>query len=1042
MEKIESIKGIPACRQQMRLASKKLIPKAREIWPLRRHGILSGHKIFVEPTRPGIWTWYPVEYYKENLILQVIEVLAQVNTDMSIDEMEKKVQCPPCIDTSLRTVLRQYPHRIRLRMDVGNSILWVSVIKEVKLPSYENVSISLGRFVPFEPQEFDWEDHADNDSIQPLQSDLVIPDVFYDLCITQSYHLPATSECDNSNPFFVVYWNKKYMYHTSVKHKTRSPVWNDTRVKLPVPFESDIGLNVLRIECWNYHCQKQIISLTQELELTGQILSNFLDPIKHTTNPFMTFPLESHFEVLSRAATTMTNEVLNDAENAVMSAGDKEDPVVVTERVNVGDGSVNAKGDDDGNILKEGDEEGDAATDEALKRNMSLEKDVEVVAITPARIVAVNNKKNETERVEPATTEEELVIHKTATHGQVQLLGAKSYFQLKVTHVQELFSRDYGDSEDINPIAIISWNGLDIGQTSICRNTRWATWNDAVFNIPVPANMEIYACLLVIDVYHMHNIGGKKDLLSTISVTGRLLKDLLTKSSPYCGYGVFDLRLPMNEEERLAEAAAANSGARNNNKHKVSGGKVSIIGGLVGLQEKDEKYFEVTIKVASGMARAEVLCKLYWNGRMIGVTDVAKSVTEGKSVKWYWRQGRFVFSIPMSENITKVSELKVDCYDPSVKGTNSYIGCVIVTGKDLADMVDGPYAVMSSQTLKKDPNKDEKLQKISKGTLQLRCGNFGARLENERAIEVVGGVNISTSSSSSLSPSESNHVLENCYCIVSWNNTEIGRTKSILNDGYPIWGAFDNKWCYGSNIHGPGQVYTNSTLTFEIFVGNCDEHSTNSISLGVAEVHGMAIQDFLERAEPLTMELKLEAPRSLLPKIEGKKQKRSWFRKSKKVDEVELQSNEKITVQGCIVIGTPGMSAKSPLHTIKAEEDKLQNSLNSLLSKLGQDKYFDEHLNGTSKLEEEKKVPAWELLSDEELDDDIEPKTTQGFQHEADGGDSISKGTVNDMAADNLHEENAREFFVSENDAIVSTLTNGDVNVPLSEGVFETKADA
>jgi hypothetical protein len=133
MATIDRLRGVPACRQQIRLSNKKIVPKAREVWPLKRHGVTAGSTLYVEPTRPGAWMWNSYDYYVEKLLAEVQCHLAEFGCPIKIEELERRVHIPPCIPTSLRIVLRQYPDRVKLRSDVSMSDVWVSLAKGIEV---------------------------------------------------------------------------------------------------------------------------------------------------------------------------------------------------------------------------------------------------------------------------------------------------------------------------------------------------------------------------------------------------------------------------------------------------------------------------------------------------------------------------------------------------------------------------------------------------------------------------------------------------------------------------------------------------------------------------------------------------------------------------------------------------------------------------------------------------------------------------------------------------------------------------------------------
>jgi hypothetical protein len=331
----------------------------------------------------------------------------------------------------------------------------------------------------------------------------------------------------------------------------------------------------------------------------------------------------------------------------------------------------------------------------------------------------------------------------------------------------------------------------------------------------------------------------------------------------------------------------------------------------VGLQEKGLRLYEVQFLVATGMARSEVQCTLFWNSFEVGVTDSAPSVTEVVSkklstVKWYWKKNKFVFSLTEDEVLSK-GELKIDVYDPSTKGANSYLGCALIEGDELAGFLDGEYTVQMSTSLRKDPKKEDK--KLTKGTINIRGGRYGGRMETERLIDIRAAMDIPVRS-------QGGESLDLCYCVVYWNDDLLGKTASISNDGYPVWEVFDQRWFHSSDSQGSSLYYANSTLFIELWEGDSSDMDTTAHHfIGSGSLTGHQLEDFVESINPTVVLIPLSNARKVVITQQS-------GRKAKAPPPVVP-----LPVQGRLAIGTPGTKDKTPFDEINRSDDSLTQML-------------------------------------------------------------------------------------------------------------------
>lgn len=326
MQYIEKIKGISAHRQQIRLTNNKLIAKNREIWALRRHGIQNNTKIKIEPTRPGSWIWNDIEYYIEKLLGEIIDILAPRNCPMLINELEKLIFYPPCFSYSFRVFLRNHPDRLRLRTDLGSGNIWIELTKGIQLPTFEAIPLNLGYLSRYNPDEFNWEDVSDLDSMKPIESQIKLPEVFYDIAISCGKNLGYYGTLSNTNPFIVILKDDKYVGHSPIRVSTRGPIWDTVRFSIGFEFGSYLGNHKLTFEVWNVKVNAQdtsnqhlILHKLQYVEITGSELNLLLQP--SDANVFRDYYLDNYIleEVQARE-----NEILLSNANLIIEEQEKQ----------------------------------------------------------------------------------------------------------------------------------------------------------------------------------------------------------------------------------------------------------------------------------------------------------------------------------------------------------------------------------------------------------------------------------------------------------------------------------------------------------------------------------------------------------------------------------------------------------------------------------------------------------------------------------------------------------------------------------------------
>mmetsp|Transcript_28247 Transcript_28247/g.40223 ORF Transcript_28247/g.40223 Transcript_28247/m.40223 type:complete len:312 (+) Transcript_28247:24-959(+) len=169
-------KFISRHRLQLRVNGKAVVP-SKENWTLRRLGIYNNMIIQVEPTVSGDWYWHSKDYYEEQFMTKVLEVLrSRTTTPKAIALSELSILVgfiPPPIQSNLKAFLRRYPEKVHIYCDFSGfeSVYWVQETAHPYMgPTFGEFPIHIGTIQRFEPPDFDWEAYRDVDDMYRVES--------------------------------------------------------------------------------------------------------------------------------------------------------------------------------------------------------------------------------------------------------------------------------------------------------------------------------------------------------------------------------------------------------------------------------------------------------------------------------------------------------------------------------------------------------------------------------------------------------------------------------------------------------------------------------------------------------------------------------------------------------------------------------------------------------------------------------------------------------------------------------------------------------
>ena len=116
-------------RVQFRLANQKLVSERLFDWSLRRLGIHDEYTVMVEPTHPTGWLWNSEEFYLAALLDRVEATIVEGGRGR-VRLADLRLETPPFMRYTLRTLLRQYPERFQLTVNINSGVVTCSLATE------------------------------------------------------------------------------------------------------------------------------------------------------------------------------------------------------------------------------------------------------------------------------------------------------------------------------------------------------------------------------------------------------------------------------------------------------------------------------------------------------------------------------------------------------------------------------------------------------------------------------------------------------------------------------------------------------------------------------------------------------------------------------------------------------------------------------------------------------------------------------------------------------------------------------------------------
>ncbi len=636
-------------------------------------------------------------------------------------------------------VMRQFPDKLHVRTELESGHTYVGIcnigvttyapdseasVSLMMMPSFEAGSVLMGYDCPpmNKYDTIDWDAYEDLNSVGFDVGAIVIPDIIHAISVfAVNALIPGHDSFSPPSVFVDVFWNRRRVGRTSVKYRTRWAEWKESRIKLvqPAAMELKACSMVVNLCAWG---ADGFVGLLGTAEFDGPKLVELLSP-QHTAL-ITEVPLLS-FAPSAAAAASMSSRAV---ESVAAPSPAAEDEIY----------------DPTGQLAIEAQAKG--------KKHFDFESLLQ---------------KDGTFSPSPQT---------------LKLAILHCEFEMRIHFCQGLNNIENPNS--INPFVIVVFNGRDIGTTDVKSGEPNPAWPvPTVYSLKV-GTLDIFECALSVEVWQMGET-GRENLLGQCSFAGKAFVDLVTSHPTYFSRIVKDLTQPIKpkdkeEKKKEEKAAAGGKGAAGKKgagaKLMQTFGRICFDIGPVGLPPEQDLVFEISIINGLHLPANTMFVDVVWNWLSVGSTEPvamlpappetkeAKPPPEGElaaaaEVRWPWVWGLNTFYITAS-SVESLREgvLKLFLCEPAqavaednhsdsksaggkeaapAAGAVSKYGCAVLTGDDLVNFLrqESGFANVATFDMRKDPD-ELRPQKPPRGTIRVRGGLLGARLEAERTLTV------------------------------------------------------------------------------------------------------------------------------------------------------------------------------------------------------------------------------------------------------------------------------------------------------------------
>ena len=356
----------------------------------------------------------------------------------------------------------------------------------------------------------------------------------------------------------------------------------------------------------------------------------------------------------------------------------------------------------------------------------------------------------------------------------------------------------------INSYVCVYFNGVEVGKTSIIFDSANPIWSEETFSLRIPIDEEIEESYLYLEVFHsaevsedMQSDGGEDVLLGRAELIGStaILNLLAGDMRKTRWYDLIEAREVDNEVIKVArgeiKVSSRPSTVKGNNKSAPS---------ILSVSEDDSDAKERMLFVtAVSFFNLDVFdyfddekenifsyCIIYFNGRQVVSTSPMVPASGGN-----WVDGSGSFRQPKSRSI-KESNLTVEVWQSCASWRHAHmIGQVNITDALLDSLLrrDGIVTRTLQIIVESDLIESIKPDSVKVPTVLLKAGPQDGREifeesdSSELWLDIMAAVNLPFK----IDTENIQRFYPDPYCVVTWNGSIIGKTKTKISMRNPRW---------------------------------------------------------------------------------------------------------------------------------------------------------------------------------------------------------------------------------------------------------------
>lgn len=399
-----------------------------------------------------------------------------------------------------------------------------------------------------------------------------------------------------------------------------------------------------------------------------------------------------------------------------------------------------------------------------------------------------------------------------------------------------LASGKFGASCD--PFVTVYLNGDEIGKTAVVKDSTTPVWDDEYFSVKLPMDPSVIeSTVLQIEIWNMTRT-GRGEFLGCAEITGKSLKTLMM--SPKLKKEWFDLQKTSKLKENQQNYV--------NGEIKLSGRPLKVSSANVE-EAVDFGKIEIGLEMANKLSifgSFTFYCTVSWNDKIIMKTEHFRYEVRGEKSSFTFPKSECKICVRIPNNRPlfscqldiKIIEVKVDHLTTAEKllgNTEHTRLSLLLTGAELASLVAHPTHCRTKwyRLLEVIPENEEKQDGGTITTVTVAADDLleaDKPADNLPKLDEKGLDSVATSSASNftgeiliragpeggqdlveddgrevwfdilcgsdlpqyqiIDPIQPNRHIKlkpSIYCVVFWNDVEVGRTKTVYHDRCPVF---------------------------------------------------------------------------------------------------------------------------------------------------------------------------------------------------------------------------------------------------------------